>query len=248
MQALIPAMQTPAGILGIIAFGCITVAAVAATTLPPKERTVPGKRKTPSSRTPAPSNRQYRRQAGDQPEPASNAPDATEQAALQGCDRCRLARAEELARLAITAAGTSHNALPSPLQRLASEIDRRLQTASEAAARGQWQEAALRTRDANNLLAGAIQSAYRDPDGPPGQVLMPHSAARAMTALSAATEPLIHLGLLQEVPHPTDKRATLDAAISTAMAAAQRCEEHEAEILRIATCGCTHPEQTRNTG
>lgn len=169
---------------------------------------------------------------------------SAEQAALAGCHTCRMTRAEALATLAIAAARTGHNPLPSPLQRLSPEIDRYLQTADEAASRAQWQQAALSARDANDMLATAIQSAYPDPDGPPGQVLMPRSAARAMTALSAATEATIHLGLLQEEPPTANRRATLDAAIRTALAAAQHCKGLEADALRIAARPCAHPGQT----
>ena len=111
--------------------------------------------------------------------------------ALAACDICRNHRAEALALLTLDLPPTRHSPLPTALGHLRQQIDDGLEAATAEAQASHWQEAALPARDANDALMAGIQAVYPDPDPttPPGSVIMPLTASRAATTLSAASWP-----------------------------------------------------------
>lgn len=173
------------------------------------------------------------------------APDLDHPAALtSGCDNCISRRASQAAALCLTArAKPELAAVHSSLLHIHPRLENLLSRAASAARAQRHQEAALLSRDANDLLVATIVQSQNGPAGthPEGTVLMTLRTHRALTCLAAATSVLITLGFAEEETDPQTRREYIRLALSNAWTLLYQPPSLLAHIHSLALPPCTHP-------
>ena len=118
-----------------------------------------------------------------------------------------------------------------------------LEQGAGATSAGRWHDAALKARDANDLLAEALRLVYADPGAPEGSVILPHRTYHAVRVLSMTTLALASRALADETPaggEPGHERRCLADTVGYSFAALAQDPELLAQVRTIAAEACSH--------
>ena len=165
-------------------------------------------------------------------------------ALTDACNDCQRDRASRLALMSIRDRAKPALANLQPgLHTLRPRLETLLEHGATAASAGQWHDAALQGREANDLLAEALRLVYADPGAPDGSVALPSNTYHAMRVLSMTTLALASRALADETPtggEPGQQRRYIADSVGYSFAALAQDPELLAVVKDIAAETCSH--------
>ena len=165
-------------------------------------------------------------------------------ALTDACNDCQRDRASRLATMAMRDGAKPALANLQPrLHSLRPRLETLLEHGATAAAAGHWRDAALQAREANEILAAAVQLNYADPGTCGESVTVPCKTYHAMRVLSMTTLALASRALADETPtggeHGHERRYIADS-VGYSFAALAQDPELLAVVKDIAAETCSH--------